>query len=63
MHVHVICGDGEAKFWLEPKIVLAKNHHLKQKQIKNGELLSLAEQEFDLLTVTAYAGAQKERWS
>ena len=20
MHVHVYCGDGEAKFWLEPHI-------------------------------------------
>ncbi len=27
MHVHVISGDGEAKFWLEPEIELAKNYH------------------------------------
>jgi len=25
MHVHVHCPDGEAKFWLEPEIELAKN--------------------------------------
>ena len=25
MHVHVISPDGEAKFWLEPKIELAVN--------------------------------------
>jgi Domain of unknown function (DUF4160) len=25
MHVHVYCERGEAKFWLEPKIELAKN--------------------------------------
>ena len=24
MHVHVHCADGEAKFWLEPEIELAK---------------------------------------
>jgi len=27
MHVHVTSGDGEAKFWLEPDIELAKNYH------------------------------------
>jgi hypothetical protein len=27
-HVHVYCADGEAKFWLEPKIVLAKANGL-----------------------------------
>lgn len=26
MHVHVTSGDGEAKFWLEPEIQLAKNY-------------------------------------
>ncbi|MGB9904774.1 MAG: DUF4160 domain-containing protein, partial [Desulfotomaculales bacterium] len=25
MHVHVVCPDGEAKFWLLPEIELAKN--------------------------------------
>ena len=25
MHIHVICGDREAKFWLEPEVELAKN--------------------------------------
>jgi hypothetical protein len=28
MHVHVYCGDGEAKFWLEPEIELARNYRL-----------------------------------
>jgi hypothetical protein len=32
-HIHVICSDGEAKFWLEPKIELAKNYRLSIKQI------------------------------
>ena len=26
MHVHVVSGDGEAKFWLEPDLELAKNY-------------------------------------
>jgi hypothetical protein len=26
MHVHVRSGDGEAKFWLEPDLELAKNY-------------------------------------
>lgn len=24
MHVHVVSGDGEAKFWLEPDLELSK---------------------------------------
>ena len=32
-HVHVYCGDGEAKFWLEPTIELAENYGLKRKQL------------------------------
>jgi hypothetical protein len=34
MHVHVISGDGETKFWLEPEIKLAKNYNLTSKQLK-----------------------------
>lgn len=37
MHVHVYCGDGEAKFWLEPDIELANNFRLSRKQIKEVE--------------------------
>jgi hypothetical protein len=33
MHVHVQCADGEAKFWLEPAIELAKNYRLTDRQI------------------------------
>lgn len=35
IHVHVISGDGEAKFWLEPEIELAKNYHYSIKQLKD----------------------------
>lgn len=33
VHVHVSHTDGEAKFWLEPKIELALNQGLSQKQL------------------------------
>jgi len=39
MHVHVISGDGEAKFWLEPEIELANNYRFSRKQLKNIESL------------------------
>ncbi len=34
VHVHVGCSEGEAKFWLEPGVVLARNHGLSAKQLK-----------------------------
>ena len=34
MHVHIYCGDGEAKFWLEPQIELARNYNLSRQQLK-----------------------------
>ncbi|NCR42258.1 MAG: DUF4160 domain-containing protein [Microcystis aeruginosa W13-11] len=34
MHVHVHCAEGEAKFWLEPQIELARNHNLSRKQLQ-----------------------------
>jgi len=33
VHIHAYCGDGEAKFWLEPKVELAYNHNLNRKQL------------------------------
>ena len=39
MHVHVISGDGEAKFWLEPEIELAKNSRYTRKHLKAIETL------------------------
>ncbi len=38
VHIHVVSGDGEAKFWLDPKIELAKNYRysvIKLKQIES----------------------------
>ncbi len=37
MHVHVYCGDGEAKFWLELQIELARNYGLSRQQLKTIE--------------------------
>ncbi|SER65787.1 protein of unknown function [Nitrosomonas sp. Nm51] len=38
-HIHVYCGDGEAKFWLEPQIELAKNYRLSRFQLKEIEVI------------------------
>lgn len=37
LHMHAICADGEAKFWLTPKVELASNHRLSPKQLKEIE--------------------------
>ena len=39
LHVHVSHADGEAKFWLEPKIELAQNYRLNDRQIQAAEAL------------------------
>lgn len=33
IHIHVYSSEGEAKFWLEPEIELARNYRLSEKQI------------------------------
>jgi len=48
MHVHIVSGDGEAKFWLEPEIELAKNYNYSRKQLKNIE--TLIEEHYNELT-------------
>lgn len=48
MHVHVYCGDGEAKFWLEPQIELARNYRLSRSQIR--EIEQIIEEHYDELT-------------
>jgi hypothetical protein len=47
MHVHVVSGDGEAKFWLEPDIELANNYGYNRQQLK--EIESLVEDHRDEL--------------
>ncbi|MCK4599581.1 DUF4160 domain-containing protein [Candidatus Bipolaricaulota bacterium] len=45
MHVHVYCTNGEAKFWIEPEVILAKNHGLSGSQIT--ELTCVAKEHRD----------------
>lgn len=47
MHVHIVSGDGEAKFWLEPYLELAKNHGYNRQELK--EIESLVEDHRDEL--------------
>ncbi|WP_456378995.1 DUF4160 domain-containing protein [Thiolapillus sp.] len=46
----VISGDGEAKYWLDPEIELAKNYRYSRKQLKQIE--SLIEMHYNELTST-----------
>jgi hypothetical protein len=46
-HVHVSCADGEAKFWLDPVVELARNYGLSQVQI--GEMQKIVEDRKDEL--------------
>jgi hypothetical protein len=48
MHVHAHCGNGEAKFWLEPEIELAHNYRLSRMQLK--EIESTIEDRYNALT-------------
>ncbi len=34
MHIHVQSADGEAKFWMEPEIELARNYELSDHDLK-----------------------------
>ncbi|HEY2919912.1 MAG TPA: DUF4160 domain-containing protein [Candidatus Binatia bacterium] len=45
MHVHVHCGHGEAKFWMEPRLELAQNYGLNNKDL--GTARSLIEEHED----------------
>lgn len=39
MHVHVMCQEGEAKFWLHPEIELARNYNLTRLHLKRIETI------------------------
>lgn len=45
MHVHITCAQGEAKYWLDPDIALAKNYKLSYTQLK--EIENLIEGHYD----------------
>ena len=48
MHIHVYCGDGEVKYWLEPEIELARNYRLSRVQLRQIE--QLIEEHYNELT-------------
>lgn len=37
MHVHVICADGESKFWLDPAIELARSFGMSDQQLRQAK--------------------------
>ena len=37
MHIHVMSGTGEAKYWLEPQLELAKNYKLSRVELREIE--------------------------
>ena len=39
LHIHVQSADGEAKFWVEPGIELARNHGLSTQDLSRVEQL------------------------
>jgi hypothetical protein len=47
-HIHIHCADGEAKYWLEPNIELAKNYGLSDLQL--ARIRELVEERHDELT-------------
>ncbi len=38
-HVHIVSNEGEAKFWLEPEIELARNYRFSRNMLKEIERL------------------------
>jgi len=44
-HIHVQSQNGEAKFWLEPQIELAKNYKLSRKELN--EVEKIIEEHYD----------------
>ena len=47
LHIHVQASKGEAKFWLEPKVELAKNHGLSKHDL-NKALRLIKEHEHEI---------------
>ena len=45
MHIHVICGGHEAKYWLEPRVELAKNTGIPEHKLS--EIKKIAEKYAD----------------
>lgn len=48
-HIHVVSGDGESKFWMEPRIEIAKNYYHSAKQLKEIEQV-IREHQHDIIS-------------
>ena len=46
-HIHVYSGDGEAKFWIDPKVELARNYGYTSTQLR--EIESIIEEHRDVI--------------
>jgi hypothetical protein len=44
VHIHVQSPDGEAKFWIEPTIELARNHQLSDQDLSRALQLVIEHQ-------------------
>ena len=49
MHIHVVCSDGEAKFWLNPEIELAQNYRMSRIQLRRIE--KIIEEHYDEISI------------
>ena len=62
LHIHVESADGEAKFWVEPKIDLARNYGLSPQDLSRVEqLIEEREQEIRDARV-AFAARRRTHW-
>jgi hypothetical protein len=55
LHIHVQSPDGEAKYWIEPKIDLARNYGLSAQDLRRVEQL-IEEHEEEIRAVPALRG-------
>ena len=44
MHIHVLCGRQEAKFWLEPLVELARNTDIPEHKLN--EIKKIVDEQF-----------------
>ncbi len=58
--MHVVCSDGEAKFWPEPEIELAKNYRLSRSQLKHIETVIEAHYDEFVKAWETYFGSRSD---
>ena len=39
VHIHVVSADGEAKYWMDPEIELARNYHFSRPDLRKIEAM------------------------